>query len=68
MNAQPGIVGPADYPIRDPRSPKQINGRCVNMVGYPNFGGFTGPGKWPAKSDFAVERPSRIGRVKDTAE
>ena len=42
----PGIVGPASYPIRDPRSPKQTNGRIVNPVRFMEAGGFDGAAKW----------------------
>lgn len=42
----PGLVGPANYPTRDPRSPKQTNGRVVNPVRYMEMGGFDAQGKW----------------------
>ena len=64
----PGIVAPADFPIRDPRSRPRMQGRVVNPVGYmerPNgetgIGGFDGPAKLPGHgSNLAVQAPTSL--------
>lgn len=69
-----GLLGPDSFPIRDPRSPKQINGRIINPPRYAEFGGLDGPGKWPKANDaprrrtdsdftnaaFAVKKPTGL--------
>ena len=67
----PGIVGPANFPIRHPEDPKQTNGRNVNPVRYIECGGLDGPGKWGAgsakKNDMKVEKPTSVRAAVDTA-
>ncbi len=55
-----GIVAPNDYPIRDPKDPKQVNGRIVNPVRYIELGGLDGPGKWPKGNEMRVEPPTKV--------
>ena len=63
----PGLVGPTKYPIRDPKDPKQSNGRILNPVRYTTLGGLDGPGKWP-KADGVpgVERATNVKGAKST--
>ena len=35
----PGILGPENFPIRDPKDPNQTNGRNINPVRMPELGG-----------------------------
>jgi len=46
MSDQPGIMGPASYPIRNPKDKKLDNGRMANPPRYLEYGGFDGPGKF----------------------
>ena len=70
-----GIVGPDNFPVRDPRDPKQVHGRMVNPPRFNELGGLRGPGKWPkgdstigasARTDpsfsgpMKVEKPTRV--------
>jgi hypothetical protein len=60
-------MGPERFPIRDVKDGGQINGRIVNPVGYPDMGGFTGPGKWAeGKNDMRVEKPTSVRAAKRT--
>jgi len=56
----PGIVGPDSYPINDPQKPKNVNGRIVNMVPYPEIGGLDGPGKVGKANEMRVEKPTNV--------
>ena len=60
----PGIVAPKDFPIRDPRNPKQEVGRIVNPVGYMEVGGLDGPGKWGKGTTMKVEKPTSVQGAK----
>jgi len=64
----PGLLGPEKFPIRDVKDGAQVNGRIINPVGYPDMGGFTGPGKWPnGKADMLrVEKPTSQRAAKRT--
>ena len=46
MSDQPGVMGPASFPIRDPRDKSMSQGRILNPPRYMERGGMTGPGKW----------------------
>lgn len=66
----PGLVGPASYPIRMPEDSKQINGRNVNPVRYPEAGGMSSAAAWHGsggkKNDMKVEKATSIRAMKDT--
>ena len=46
MADQPGVMGPASFPIRDPRDKSMSQGRTLNPPRYMGRGGLSGPGKW----------------------
>lgn len=61
-----GLVSPDRFPIRDPKDKSQSNGRCINFVRYPEFGGMTGPQVWfkEIKPDaFAQSPQANVARV-----
>ena len=66
----PGIVGPADYPIRDPKDPNQTNGRNVNPVRYLEMGGLDSAAKWAGsggkKNDMKVDKATSVRGAVDT--
>src|SRR3990167_3300282 len=62
----PGIVGPDSYPINDPQKPKNVNGRIVNMVPYPEIGGLDVPGKIGKANEMRVEKPTNVKAARPT--
>jgi hypothetical protein len=52
-----GIVGPDQFPIRDPKSAAQKNGRILNPVRYVEMG-FDSASKWPKGNEMRVEKPT----------
>ena len=68
MANEKGIVAPDRFPIRDPKDPKQNNGRMVNPVRYAEVGGLTGPGVWPKGNEMKVEAPTRVKGAKKSSE
>lgn len=46
MANQPGIVGPMDFPIRNPMDKSLSNGRMLNPPRYVEFGGLDAASKW----------------------
>lgn len=64
----PGIVGPERFPIRDPKTGEQVNGRNVNPVGYPDMGGLTSASKWTetARERMRLEKPTSVRAAKST--
>ena len=46
MADQPGVMGPASFPIRDPRDKSMSVGRILNPPRFMERGGLDGPGKW----------------------
>jgi hypothetical protein len=65
-----GIVGPAAFPIRDPKDPNQTLGRNVNPVRYPEIGGMDSAAKWAGSggksNDMKVEKPTNVRAAKST--
>lgn len=69
----PGLVGPQNFPIRDPEDQNQQNGRNINPVRYPEMGGLDSPAKWTrpgGKSDQSIalnlERATNVRAAKPT--
>lgn len=65
-----GLVAPGNFPIRDPRTKSQMQGRIVNSnAQYAEHGGFTGPGKWDKAGEFTnVEKPTNVRAAKSVAQ
>lgn len=55
-----GLMAPNNFPIRNPKTRPQMNGRVVNQVGYPNIGGMTSSSRWPGENSMRVERPTAV--------
>lgn len=65
----PGMVAPENFPIRDPRSPEQVQGRIVNPVRYQaKMGGMTGASAWEGglsrPNNMVVEKPTNVRAAK----
>lgn len=63
----PGLMAPADFPIRDPRSRPKDVGRIVNATGWPmadstqGLGGLDSASKMPKHGNAqTVEKPTSI--------
>ena len=61
----PGIVGPGSFPIRDPKTRPQKQGRVHNPVGNYEIGKTRFP---RGNNPFDVERPTRVNATVRTAE
>ena len=59
MEAQPGVTQPQSFPWRNLTTRPDTNGMIVNSVGYGDFGGLSGPGKYP--SDKSVMQKTETG-------
>jgi hypothetical protein len=60
MSDQPGIMGPASYPIRNPMDKKLDNGRMANPPRYLEFGGLDGPGKFYGNANTSNQAPDKM--------
>ena len=66
MSMGPGIVGPANFPIRDPKSRPMNQGRIKNPRGKDfEMGGRITTFR---KNDMAVERPTGVTATVRTSE
>lgn len=72
-----GLAAPERYPVRDPKSPAQRQGRILNPVRFLQIGGLDGAAAWTrmhgkhrmadsnsSKNIAPVDRATKIGKVR----